>query len=167
MRPVAFGAVAVAAAAGVLFLVHDPRPVARDGPDWEDSEDVSWADAHEARRAEALIAAGEDAVARVTEKGAAADALVRGELTLDEAAGRFRKLNAGRPDAYRGLADAYPAASEEELAYRQVLLFVRGARFHSTLARAALARLEGEVDRRFPPPTGDPELPPAAARPVP
>lgn len=156
MRSAVYGLLVVVGVAAVLIAVRDSRPAARSGPAWEVRGDDRWADPDEARRAEDLSASQDEVTARVSEKLALIDQLIRGERTLDAVADRFRELNAGCRNAYLILADAYPTASEEELAYRQVVLFVRASKPYSTLVAAVLPRLEAEVTRRFPPAAAGP-----------
>jgi hypothetical protein len=90
---------------------------------------------------------------RVMEKEAVVHALVRGEITLDQAAERFRQLTADDAAALAYLRSFHPAASDEELHYRNVLGFVRGMVWtHPARFAEVFARLEDEVRRRFPAP---------------
>lgn len=59
---------------------------------------------------------------RLAGKHEVTSALLRGEVTLAEAAARFRELNGD--EAIGRLRDLYPDAADGELPYRQVVQFV-------------------------------------------
>jgi hypothetical protein len=94
----------------------------------------------------------EQLIARISLKQETAAALVRGEITLSEAAVRFRDVSGGDMASLSHLRNMYPQATDEELWYRQVIGYVRGFRA-SDPARVAtlIPRLEAEVARLFPP----------------
>src|SRR5262245_7834680 len=78
-------------------------------------------------------------------------ALVRGELTFSDAATRFRDIHGGYPGPLAYLRLQYPAASDDELYHRNVVLYVqRAARSGMLGATAMLPRLESDLARRFP-----------------
>lgn len=90
-------------------------------------------------------------VARILEREEITAALVRGEVTLEQAAARFLDLNAD-PAVRDAVRQQHLARSDLEAAYRQVLGFVRGlAHEDPNRLRDLIARLEGEVARKFPP----------------
>jgi hypothetical protein len=153
VRPVLIGALAVAGAALVLFAAPSRRPDGRpvpSAPAWEDAEAVAWADADQARIARELDAQCRDVAGRVVEKLSLTDQLIRGERTLGDVAARFRELDGPSPASYRFQAKDHPTATEEELAYRQVLTFVRRSKSHPALVPAVLPALEAELAQRFP-----------------
>jgi len=89
--------------------------------------------------------------ARLCDKHEVVTALIRGEIGLREAAGRFRVLVAGHPAALDRIRQAYPRATETELLYRHILKFVRGRRSDPPgLAPGLLDRLEAELAATFP-----------------
>ena len=103
--------------------------------------------------AAALQAAWDRTVDRIRAKDEAAIALIRGEYTLQQAADRFRDLNADDPNALRTLRWTYAGAPDDELVFRQVLQFA------AALAERVLGRDRGRdrvrelgaaVDARFP-----------------
>ena len=144
---------ALAGAAVVAILLVQPRPTARgDSRDaWcEPVEAVAWADADAADRYQDLDDRVRQAVGRNAEKAALVGALVRGERALGEVADRFRALNAASPAAYGDRPEKHPAASEEELTYRQVVGFVRALAGAEPAAANAVPALEAEIARRFP-----------------
>jgi hypothetical protein len=78
--------------------------------------------------------------------------VVRGDLTLDQAADRFEKLNEENGDALDALRTWHPGVTDAELVRRQVVQAVRGLRDRAPREVAAiLPRLEAKVTRRFPP----------------
>ena len=95
---------------------------------------------------------------RVQAKRAVANALVCGECTFDEAANRFRQLNADDPKAIvqpaiMQLGQRYSGASQDEVNFIQVVLFVRSfAQVSSNpgFFEEFADRLEGELRVRFP-----------------
>src|SRR5262249_60190292 len=66
-----------------------------------------------------LIAQGEQAKQRICEQ------LLAGELTLAEAAARFRAVEEGWPDACKVKLQSYPGESEQERRCHYVIAFVR------------------------------------------
>ncbi|HKB04153.1 MAG TPA: hypothetical protein VKD90_18160 [Gemmataceae bacterium] len=145
---------ALAGAAVLAALVVVSRPAARaDHPaTWHDpGESDAWADADAAEQYQELDDQARQVTRRLTEKVALAEALACGEEKLDEVAARFRELNGPGRDVYRALADEYPTAGEEELAYRQVIAFVRmAARAGRSGASVVVRRLETEFAVRYP-----------------
>jgi hypothetical protein len=145
----------LAGAAALAALVVLARPAARaDYPTagYDPGESDAWADPEAAEQYRELDDQARQVTRRLTQKLALADALARGEGTLEGVVARFRELNGPGRDAYRALAREYPTAGEEELAYRQVVTFVRMAgRRDRTVAPDVLRRLEVELARRYPP----------------
>lgn len=90
--------------------------------------------------------------ARLIEKNVVATALVRGEIGLRQAAERFRVVTPGDSVALVRLRRAFPRATDTELLYRNVLLYVRGyLSDRPDLAPGLVARLEAELAETFPP----------------
>jgi hypothetical protein len=139
-------------AAALLVLLTRPRPAPAAPPrHWESADAAAWADPADAELSRDLDARQADALRRSATKTALTESLLRGDLTLAEAAGHFRAANVGGVLVYGNLPDVYPEATEEELSYRQVVLFVRGlVRVYPDAVAARLPDLEAEVARRFP-----------------
>jgi len=123
---------------------------------WLDALTASWAALSEARQAfgreeqrgRRLAGQTEAAQERTALKEAVVRRLLAGELTLLEAAARFKYLNenAGtRRDYFR---ERYPALSAEEAACRQVITWVYVELNQTARDRAAatVARLEAELE---------------------
>jgi hypothetical protein len=144
---VLFGAGLVAAALAAA------RPVP--GPGGEDPAAAVWADPEAVARTVALDAERGAVVSRIEEKEALAAALVRGERTLDDVADRFAELNGPAPVLLLPGPSHDRAASAEELAYHEVVGYVRSLS-KDNRAAAVLPGLEAEVSRRFPHPGADP-----------
>ena len=91
-----------------------------------------------------------DAVfARILEKDRIAQALLRGELTLDQAVDGFRAVIGGDAKVIEFLQGWY-AATGDEIYYRNVVTFARSIAQGEPESVAAVARgLQEEVDRRF------------------
>ncbi len=166
-RAAALGASVVAATLyGLLWGPGAPPPAVGDAPECHYPWDLA------AAREDRALDEGLAAIRlRIRAKEDAALALLRGDLTLDEAAGRFRALNAVGPPTLGAMRLHFPGASDEELNYRQVLTHAREfARRDPSLA-ARLARLEGELRGRFPARAADPNHNPipdaTAGRPAP
>jgi hypothetical protein len=93
-------------------------------------------------------------MARFIEKDRTVKALLRGEITLDEAADHFRDLTRNDPAAVESLKRWFGTTSDE-IYYRNVLKFARGAAYgQSPEILAVVAQLEDEVRSRFPPRDG-------------
>jgi hypothetical protein len=149
LNPKTLAALAGAAAVAVLFVLSRPAARADHPPAWWDTgKSDAWADADAAEWSRELGDRTRQVTDRVARKVALVESLVRGERTLDEVATRFREMNGPGRDPYGDLVREFPAAGEEELAYRQVIGFVRMA---VRADRSVLRRLEAEVERRFPP----------------
>lgn len=131
------GATVTAAAGGMLwFAVGGPGSVGASGGD---------------ARTRELKARLAEAQEQMQAKDAVAAALARGELTLGEAADRFRAIHGGEPGPLSAMRLQYPGASDEELYHRNVVLYVqRAARNGVPGAAAILPRLESDLARRFP-----------------
>jgi hypothetical protein len=146
---------ALAGAAVLAALVVLARPAARaDHPStgYDPGESDAWADADAADRYRELDDQTRQVTQRLSEKVTLAKALARGEGTLDEAAARFRELNGPDRDGYRALTREFPSAGEEELAYRQVVMFVRmAAEADRAVGATVLRRLDADLARRYPP----------------
>ena len=140
----------VGCAAALAAVLVAPPPA--DGPGyWEPAEAVAWADPAGAQLSRELDARRRGVAERTLDKSDVALALARGELTLDQAADRFRRLIVADPGRLDLLRRSYPGASDDELVYRQVVLFVRGNyRLDPARVAACLPGLEAEVGRRFP-----------------
>jgi hypothetical protein len=144
---------AAAAGAALLITVFAPRPCTSAPPSqsWEPGETVAWANPTEADRFRKLEGERLSALDRVQSRTDIAQALVRGDLSLDDAADRFQMLNRENPTAISAFRTWYPEATDEELVRRQVIQFVRTLRTQSPADVAAvLPRLEAELTRRFP-----------------
>ena len=153
LNPKSLAALAGAAIAAVILVQARPAARADQQPSsWDPGETDAWADADAADRYRELDDQTRQVADRLTRKIALADSLARGERTLDEVATRFRELNGPDRAAYRSLAREYPAAGDEELAYRQAIGFVRMAvKADRTRPATILPRLEADLARRFPP----------------
>ena len=140
----------VGTATVLAAILVTPPPVTGPG-EWEPAEAVAWADPAGAALSRDLDARRRGIAERTLDKSDAALALARGELTLVQAADRFRQLIATDPGRLDLLRRIYSGASDDELVYRQVILFVRG-NYRQDPARvsACLPGLEAEVNRRFP-----------------
>jgi hypothetical protein len=77
-----------------------------------------------------------------------AQALVRGELTLGEAAACFRQVNALRPPGLRSSAEHFRGGSEEERICRQVIRYVGVALEDETRDGGLVLHLEAELEGR-------------------
>jgi len=105
----------------------------------------------ELRRGSELRADLATAQRQLREKDTVAEALVRGELTLDEAASRFWEIHGGEIGPLVKLRLHYPNASDRELYHRNVLVFVHRAAARGVPgAAAAVPRLEAEFARKLP-----------------
>jgi hypothetical protein len=139
----------VGSAAAMVVILVSPPPSDGAG-EWEPADVVGWADPAGARLSRDLDAARRGVAERTLDKSDVALGVARGELTLEQAAERFRQMNAARPDRLAFLRPSYPGASDDELVYRQVILFVRGNyRLDPARVAACLPGLEAEVSRRF------------------
>jgi hypothetical protein len=123
---------------------------------WFDSLSASWSALSEARRTfegerqrrQRLDAQDGLADRRLALRGEVVRQLIAGELTLPEAAARFKQLNeqmAARRDYFR---ERYPSLSAEEAACRQVILWAEVELRHTAPERAAevVRRLEAELE---------------------
>jgi hypothetical protein len=153
LNPKTLAALAGAVVLAVFFVQSRPAARADHRPTWWDpGESDGWADPDAADRYRELGDQTRQVTDRVTEKVALTEALVRGDRTLDDVAARFRELNAAGGSGYGGWAKMYPTAGEEELAYRQVIGYVRMAvQADRSRPVAALRRLEADLSRRYPP----------------
>jgi hypothetical protein len=109
----------------------------------------AWAryEAATAGRAAELSAAFEPAGKRAAERRTVAAALVAGEVTEDVAVARFQALLAADPlGPPVELRTKHPGASDQELAARQLALFVRATRADG--AADVAGRLEAVADGR-------------------
>jgi hypothetical protein len=146
MRPMIWLFVAVLAAALVLVANRKIQPAAP-VPEPEDArlapERLSALDQSLEERRTVLMA-------RFLEKDRTAKALLRGEITLDEAADRFRALTRDDPTAIVALERWY-GATGDEIYYRNVLKFAGGAAFgQPPKVLAVVERLEEDFRSRFP-----------------
>ena len=93
----------------------------------------------------------ESILERVAAKLDVTAALLRGELTLAEAAARFQELNGDDPRPMDVLRARYPAAGDEELICRQVLSFAANDHRATDAQRGTRMRaLLAEFQARFP-----------------
>jgi hypothetical protein len=116
-----------------------PAAVRSDGPvaPWSPARGPTSAELTEQIRA---------AESRVNAKRAIAAGLVRGELTTERAAARCREILDDEPTVLTRLRETYPAAADDEIALRQVIIFVRlVAPPDSERAAAVLYELEWRV----------------------
>jgi hypothetical protein len=86
-------------------------------------------------------------VQRLREKTAIAADLVAGNVTLCDAATRYRDLNSGAPYLLARLRDRYPDCSDDERHCRNLLDFVGSEYPHSPRTDACLKRCNAELDR--------------------
>jgi hypothetical protein len=82
---------------------------------------------------------------RLEVKVATAHALLRGEITLTEAARQFREVTEGDPLAMAGLRAAKPATPDDHLHLFNVLGFVDGELWESPDRELRLAPLRAEL----------------------
>jgi hypothetical protein len=78
-----------------------------------------------------------------------ARALIRGELTLSEAAACFQSVNARRPPGVSSGSDGHPGSSEEERLCRHVLEWVRVELADQVPNAGLLLRLEAELEEQL------------------
>jgi hypothetical protein len=156
-NPKTLAALAGAAIAAALFVSFRPAARAEHRPaTWDPGEVPAWADPDDAERYEELEAHHQAVVARLSERCALVEAMVRGDRTLADVAARFRELNAESPNAFGDLRRKYPNAGADELAHRQVIRFVRNRADGRSAAYAnALPRFEAEFTSHFGQPAGD------------
>lgn len=88
------------------------------------------------------------AIRRLAEKRSVASALARGDLSLRQAADRFRAIIASDPATLYHLRRACPDVTDEVLLYRNVVGFVRGVL--ADVPPAVLDRLDAELAATFP-----------------
>jgi hypothetical protein len=93
------------------------------------------------RRHRELESRQQEAMRRLADKEAAVRALLRGELTLDAAADRFRAADAGDPVLLARLRQRHAGVSDHELYCRQVIDHLR-APGRPADARVLAARLD-------------------------
>jgi hypothetical protein len=99
----------------------------------------------------AAVIPNDPILARIARKTEVADALLRGELTLTEAAARFREVNGSDPVALAELRRTHPGAGDDELTYRQVIHFAyAGPRWPAARWVPRLRQLEAEFHATFP-----------------
>jgi hypothetical protein len=142
----ALAAVAVVTV-GALTLApeRDSRPGAGD------DEIAAYRSGELAVRAGHMDARRDVVLSRLQAKVRMTNAVYAGEITLDQAVGRFREMTEHDPEAVELLRTRYGGTGDEAY-YRNVLGFVRGAaRQHPDEAKVILPRLEAEFARRFPP----------------
>jgi hypothetical protein len=96
-----------------------------------------------------LNARQQAALRRIGEKEVALAALLRGELDLARAAGRFQAADAGDPAALARLRARHPGLRDDEIYHRQVIDFLYAAG-RPAAARELARRLEREVGRPRP-----------------
>jgi hypothetical protein len=83
---------------------------------------------------------------RMAEKAVVARAVIRGELTLWQAAEQFREICAADPWALQRLRDLHPRVPDSELWCRNVIAHIRGILVDDPAPDVALpARLEAEL----------------------
>jgi hypothetical protein len=136
-RAILFAGLTVGLVGSRVFVVRmaGPRVADRPGPSYPPSAGLR----------------NDPVLSRIVLKTDVADALVRGELTLDEAAARFREINGADPTALVELRRLFPGASDDELTYRQVIHFAyAGSRWPAAKWLPRLRQLEAEFHSRFP-----------------
>jgi hypothetical protein len=99
-------------------------------------------------RQAALDTHDRDVQERLTRRHRLVDDLLDGQATLDQTADRFRELNAEEPGLTAHVRDAFPARSERDSIYRQVLAFAQAAVASGRPeAEPALSRLRAEFEQ--------------------
>src|SRR5262249_24470980 len=106
---------------GALLPRREPVPAS-------DSSSVTSGIFEEASRVEQLGGQAEALTKRGEARGAAAEAVVAGNVTVEEATQRFLELNRMPPEFMTALRLASPGDSDEECARRQLLEHVESAR---------------------------------------
>jgi hypothetical protein len=92
---------------------------------------------------------------RLSEKRSVALALVRCELSLQQAVDRFRTIIGGDPASLDYLRRFRPGATDDELLYRNVVGYARSILLEwPDLSPCILDRLQAELDAEFPAPDG-------------
>ena len=137
-------------ALGLVFLAPE-----RASPPVADEEKVApYRIGEMARESEQIDSRCVVVLDRLLAKDRVTDALLRGELTLEQAVEHFRRLIANDPAAVAALRAQYGGRGDE-MYYRQVLSFAHAAaRYHPERVKVVIPRLEAEVARRFPPARG-------------
>jgi hypothetical protein len=159
MKRIAQLSLALAATTIVALGLVMLAPARSSRPAVGDEELATLRTGETTRQTERIDARRDVVFGRLLAKERITGALLRGELTLDQAAERFRELIAGDPAAVAAMQARY-GRDGDEIYYHNVLDFARGeARYHPDRGKPVLPGLEAEVSRRFPPPG-------AAERPV-
>jgi len=141
--------------AGVIALLLAVAGVSYAMPEWTTELGVDFWDVQtlnrqieqDGRQIEDLDAKTMATVQRLREKTAIAADLVAGNVTLCEAATRYRNLNAAAPHVLATLRDHYPDCSDDERHCRNLLDFVGSERPPSPETDACLKRCNAELDR--------------------
>jgi hypothetical protein len=126
-------------------------------PAWAAGLDLDWWSLPELREQirrghefdATLDRAGEGVLDRATAKEQATQGLLAGRLNLTETAARFRALNASSPWTVPPLPEAFPGATEEERACRQVIAWAECASEYAGppgAGRQTRRRLEAELN---------------------
>ena len=103
------------------------------------------------REYHALTARQQASLWRSARKQEIAAELVRGEITLKDAAARFREIMQSDPHALDGLRTMFPTATDDERYHRNVIAFVRSlVRIDPVRVRTLIVKLNAEVQARFP-----------------
>ena len=147
---------AIGAVVGVAATLI--RPTTRPPRAWDNEELAAYRTGEAARQSEQIDARRHLVLSRLLAKGQIVNALLRGEMTLDQAVNHFRQLIERDPAAVAAMRSQYGRAGDE-IYYRNVLDFARGeARYRPDRGSTVMPLLEAEVSRRFPP-AGAAELP--------
>jgi hypothetical protein len=125
MKTVVSVSLAAGLVAGLVFWVggvHQPLPADLAG--LNSCAQSVLPDADGAKERQRLQVVLNDAHERMAAKREAASEVIAGDLSLLEAAARFRDINAGAPNYRQRMALNYPDTSYEELLCRQVIAAV-------------------------------------------
>ena len=141
--------------AGVLALLLAVAGVSYAMPEWTVELGVDFWDVptlnrqieQDRRQAEEFDANSMATVQRLREKTAIAADLVAGNVTLCEAAVRYRDLNAAAPHVLATLRERYPDCSDDERHCRNLLDFVGAEWPRSPETEACLKRCNAELDQ--------------------
>ena len=144
-------AVVIAASVIVGLLALQPTEADTRGPGIQDPIPGRFVDPEQLREYHDLTARQQASVSRTAKKLEVAAELIRGETTSSEAVARFRDIIESDPAALASLRVMFPAGTDEERYYWNVIGFVRGlARIDPVRVPALVGRLEAEVRARFP-----------------
>jgi len=151
MKRIGWPSLALAAlfVAGLVLALFETAP--RSPAPWEEEGVNVLRTGEMARRGEQIDARRVVVLDRLRAKDRVTDALLRGELSFEQAVERFRQLTEIDPAAVAAMRAQYGVAGEE-MYFRNVLVFVRrAAHYQPDRAKVVLPRLEAEMSHRFPP----------------